>query len=125
MPTSPECKPWCAEHSNIGENSCTRLICLYTSDDEARDENSPSGPKEADPQIAALREQLQTIGGFPDQVDTVFLYVSQDLEEDDYPLMTLRFWDSSKDEDSAHLQIDIAGLEYLRAGLGSAIKIFR
>lgn len=79
---------------------------------------------EAAPQLASLREQFQALGGFPDQVDTVFLYVSQDLEEDEEPLLTLKFWDSTKDEDSAQLQIDLKGLERLHSELGEAIEVF-
>ena len=125
MPASAACKPWCEKHEDIGENSCTALICLYTTDDEPTDDSSGSENKEMDPQIASLREQFHAPGGFPDQVDTVFLEVSQDLEEDEEPLLALKFWDSTKDQDSAQLQIDRGGLEHLYSELGEAIKIYR
>lgn len=83
MPSTPDCKPWCEEHQTIGENSCTRLICLYRTADGPAEDNPGSEPGKVDPQMAGFREQFQAFAGFPDQVDTVFLDISQDLEEDE------------------------------------------
>jgi len=122
MPASPDCKPWCDDHSDEYENACRNLYLLYKVD--AVDD---AGHEDVDPQLAALKEQSDSMmsGLFPDQVDTIFLDVKQDLDEDEQPTMMLKFWDSTKDEDSAQLEIDLGGLEELHAELGAAIEMFR
>lgn len=116
MPAKATCQPWCAKHEEEVDDCCTRLITIFIKDEDE------SAAEPQNPELAALRDQFQKAGGFPDQIDTVQLDISQpgDAEQ---PELLLRFWDSTKDDDSAMIVVDLEDLRDFRAGLGEAIKV--
>lgn len=120
MPATPTCRPWCENHE-AADDSCNRLIFLFTKSDEP-DDGDGRESQEQNPAITSLKEQFHGAGLLPDEIDTVFLDVIQTQEDED-PVMLLRFWDSTKDDDSATVTVDLADLRALRASLGRAIKI--
>lgn len=120
MPAKPTCRPWCEDHEAI-DDSCNRLICLFSKSDEP-DDGEGHELQDQNPAIASLKEQFQGRGFLPDDIDTVFLAITQ-LEDDEDPELLLRFWDSTKFGDSATALVDVADLRYLHASLGQAIKI--
>ena len=69
-----------------------------------------------------MAAQFKTLGGFPDQIDTIFLEVSYIPDEEEHPEMVLRFRDITKDQDSAVLSTSRAGLRELHSRLGGFIQ---
>lgn len=93
MTESDHCNPWCEKHE-ADEDLCTALIPLFTADEPDSDS------QDQDPELAALRVTCAEDSLFADQVDTVFLNIMQDADMEQ-PELLLRFWKSTKDEDSA------------------------
>lgn len=115
MTESDHCKPWCEKHE-ADEELCTALIPLFSADEPDSDS------EDQDPELAALRVSFAENSLFPDPVDTVFLDIMQDADMEK-PELLLRFWKSTKDEDSAQCQVFVEDLRYLRTNLGEAIGL--
>lgn len=115
MTETDQCKPWCEKHE-VDEDLCTALIPLFTADEPDSDS------EEQNPELAALRATFAENPLIPDQIDTVFLDIMQEVEMEQ-PELLLRFWKSTKDEDSAQLQVSVEDLKYLHTNLGEAIRL--
>lgn len=115
MPAKPTCQPWCEEHKDDYDDSCNMTRCLYK-----HDKAPPplTGNAELDGMAAAIR----SMGVGSGSVDTVLLEVTKS-EEDEQPLVTLEFWDSTKDLDWPVLETTISGMKDLHAELGRALAV--